>query len=40
VFHSRHQAYRVVYISPCRDSGVVKWTPAETAARRAIEDGQ
>jgi hypothetical protein len=26
----------VVYISPCRDSGVVKWTP-ETAARGAID---
>jgi hypothetical protein len=27
----------VVYISPCRDSGVVKWTAAEMAARGAIE---
>ena len=40
MFHSRHQAYRVVYIAPCLDSGFVKWTAAETAARGAIEGGQ
>jgi hypothetical protein len=37
LFHSWQQAYRVVYISPRPDGGVVKGKAAEMAGRCAIE---